>query len=150
MRALVVFESLAKVPMAHLLWDMIESAGLSRTLTDVAVAVAEDARDCKRKKVVAGRAQLLAAIGKKTAVLLVGNVALEGVTDKRGIKQKRGRPWEDADGNIYIPCLPPGMIAYDERTTPLIEADVRLFADVAKSGKIPRENALEFTIVDSR
>lgn len=149
MRAVVVFESLAKVPMTHLLWDMLDAAGLPRADVVVAVAVPEDMRDCKRRQIVAGREQLKAALGDKSAVLLVGNAALESITDKKGIKQRRGKPFTQ-DGCVFVPTLPPGVMAYDERTRPMIDADLKLFADVARTGQVPREDRLDWTIIDCR
>lgn len=147
-RTVIVVESTAKVPMMHLLWRSLEQAGVHRSEVDVVAAVPEDKRDCKRRDITAGRDQLTRALKGARAVMLLGNVPLEAVTDKKGIKQKRGRPWEEG-GVVYLPCLTPGSAAYDERVQPLLDADCRLFADIAKRGKIPREERLEWTIVDT-
>lgn len=157
--AVIVTESMAKVPMMHLLWKSLDQAGLHRSQVNVLAAVPEDKRDCKRRDITGGRHQLTEAIdllraaeerrGRKLAVMLLGNVPLEAVTDAKGIKQKRGRPWEE-NGVVYLPCLTPGNAAYDERVMPVIDADCRLFADIAKTGNIPREERLEWTIVDTR
>jgi DNA polymerase I-like protein with 3'-5' exonuclease and polymerase domains len=149
MRVAIVTESLARVPRMDLLWDALDRAGLPRASCDVVAAVPEDARDCKRRQITAGRDQLHRALRGATAVMLVGNVPLEAITDKKGIKQKRGRPWEE-NGRIYLPVMPPGAAAYDEKVLPMLEADMRLFADIARKGKIPREEGLDYTIVDSR
>jgi len=151
-RALVLVESLARVPRMEMLLDALDRAGLPRAKLNIHAVVQEDKRDVKRRDVTAYRDKLTEALAENetpTAVLLVGNTALEAVTGKKGIKQKRGRPWEQG-GNIYVPILPPGVTLYDERTVPMIEADAQLFADVAIRGKIPREDRLDWTIVDTR
>lgn len=134
--------------MMHLLWKQLEAAGLKRAECDVVAAVDEDVPEVKRKHIVAGRDQMWRAIEDADTVLLIGNVPLEAVTDKKGIKQVRGRPWEQ-NGTIFLAVLPPGTAAYDERVIPMLEADARLFAEIARKGKIPREERLEWTIVDT-
>lgn len=108
----------------------------------------EDTRDVKKRQVRDGIPALRESIGTGAVVLLVGNTPLEAITGKKGIKQKRGRPFEQ-DGNIYVPTMPPGVLLYDTNTLPMMEADLRLFADCARKGKIPREEALDWTIVEN-
>lgn len=151
MRALVVVESLAKVPRFEQLQDMLERAGVPRATLNIHAVVQEDTRAIKARHVREGTPALRKMIGERTAVLLVGNTPLEAITGKKGIKQRRGRPFSEDDlGNIYIPTLPPGVMAYDDRSTSLIQADVALFADVVRKGKVPREESLDWTIVDTR
>lgn len=135
--------------MMHVLWQKLEDLGLKRVQCDHAVAVPEDTKDVKRRHITAGREQLQSIVAqRKSVVLLIGNTPLESITDKKGIKQKRGRPWEQ-DGTIYLPIIPPGAAAYDERVMPQLEADLRLFVDIWKKGEIPREERLDWTIVDT-
>lgn len=149
MQPVIVTESLAKVPRMDILWGILDRAGLSRVECNVVAAVPEDTKDVKRRHITAGREQLMHSLRKPSVVLLIGNTPLEAVTDKKGIKQRRGRPWEE-NGNIYLPCLPPGTAAYDERVLPQLEADLRLFVEIWKKREIPREDALDWTIVDTR
>lgn len=149
MRAAIVVESLAKVPAMHLLWEALKKAGLERLECDVVAAVPEDVRDPRPRAIRDGREQLWRGLESHKVVLLLGNTALEAVTDAKGIKTKRGRPFEQ-DGKLYLPCLTPGNAAYDEKILPMLEADARLFGDMVKRGAIPREENLDWTIVDTR
>jgi len=149
MRAVVVVESLAKVPRFDELRDMLFLAGVPLATLDVTAVVLEDTRAIKARHVREAAPGLVERIGERAAVLLVGNTALEAVTGKKGIKQRRGRPFQQGSC-IYVPILPPGVMAYDDRSTALIQADVTLFADVVRKGKVPREEALDWTIVDTR
>lgn len=85
---------------------------------------------------------------KPKAVLLLGNVPLISITGEGGIKSKRGRPF-DKDGIIYLPTYHPAYILRDDRAMPAFEADIRLFVDIIRRGKIPREEGLDWTIVDT-
>jgi len=82
-------------------------------------------------------------------VLLLGNTPLESLTGKGGIKKRRGRPWEQ-DGIIYLATYHPTFVLRDERARIPFEADIELFSEIVKSGKIPREEGLNWAIVDSR
>lgn len=149
MRALVVVESLARVPKIEWLYDALDRAGIPRARLNQCAVVQADTKSVGKRVLRESIPELKRQIGERTAVLLVGNTALEAVTGKKGIKQKRGRPFEDELGNIYVPILPPGAAAYDERILPMMEADARLFADVVRGGRIPREETLDWTIVDT-
>jgi DNA polymerase I-like protein with 3'-5' exonuclease and polymerase domains len=146
MRVVVVVESAKRVSNFKLIEKTLEAQNIFKF--DLCPVVLEECEDVKRRHIVAGREQLTAAIGKGCAVMLVGNTPLEAITDKKGIKQKRGRPFEQ-DGNVYLPIMPPGSALYDEKVLPSIEADLRLFAEICKKGAIPREEELDWTIVDS-
>lgn len=153
MRALVVVESLARVPRMESLYAMLEEAGLPRAKLNVCAVVQEDTRGVRARQIRDGAPEVLRQIGEgddaaPTAVLLVGNTPLEAVTGKKGIKSRRGRPWLKGE-HIFVPILPPGVLSYDERSAPLMRADAQLFADVVRRGKLPEEEALDWTIVDT-
>lgn len=152
MRAVVAFESLARVPNSKFLWAELERVGLPFGKIVSCSVVPEDASKIRPKQIKQNRDRFLrddCAEGlTRSVVLLVGNTPLEAVTGKKGIKQRRGKPFEQ-NGNIYLPIMPPGVCLYDGRQIPMLEADLRLFADIAARGKIPREEGLDWTIVDS-
>jgi DNA polymerase I-like protein with 3'-5' exonuclease and polymerase domains len=127
--------------------DKLAEYGLPVSKLAMLASVAEDVKEPSKRQVREGKPQLAEGLSTKTAVLLVGNTPLESVTGKKGIKQKRGRPFEQ-DGNIYLPTMPPGTALYDARTIPMMESDLRLFAEIVRKGEIPREDALDYTIVD--
>lgn len=153
MRPAVAFESLARVPNVEFLYKELERLGLPRRKLCTGSVVLEETRDVKPRMVRDAREKFMADVcgagtGAKSAVLLVGNTPLEAVTGKKGIKQRRGKPFEQ-DGCIFVPIMPPGTCLYDARQIPILEVDLRLFVDIVHQGKIPREDDLDWTIVDS-
>lgn len=150
MRALVVVESLARVPRFDDLCYLLEQAGIPRARLNVVSVIREKLESPPRPKAIREAVpELRRHITPGTAVLLVGNTPLEAITGKKGIKTKRGHPFEE-DGCFFVPILPPGVMAYDERSTPLIRADVEMFSEIVRRGKMPEEEALDWTIVDTR
>lgn len=87
----------------------------------------------------------LAAVRPKF-VLLLGNVALQSITGKPGIKKRRGKPFEQ-DGRIYLPAYHPSFVLRDPSNRPLLERDIALFRTIVSKGEIPREDALDIVIV---
>lgn len=85
---------------------------------------------------------------KPKFVLLMGNVPLMSITGRAGIKKSRGRPFE-RDGIIYLPTYSPSFVLRDERHRAPFEADIAIFAEIVRTGGIPRENNLDWTIVDT-
>lgn len=85
---------------------------------------------------------------KPRFVLLLGNVPLISITGEGGIKKKRGRPFEE-DGTIYFPTYHPAYILRDERSRPHFEADLRFFKEMVDRGSIPKEEGLDYTIVQT-
>lgn len=83
---------------------------------------------------------------KPRFILLLGNVALQSVTGKSGIKSKRGRPFEK-DGIIYLPTFHPAATFHDPSAEELIVKDLKLFREIVDSGEIPREKNLNIKIV---
>lgn len=130
----------------------LEKNGLSGIEAHNTVAAVNDFVEKPKKKHINAHREHLAKHldegGTQTVVLLVGNVPLQSVTGKAGIKQKRGRPFEQG-GNIYLPIMSPGILMHDDRQRPMMEADVRLFCEIAERGGIPREEGLNYTIVDT-
>lgn len=85
---------------------------------------------------------------KPRFVLLLGNVPLISITGEGGIKKKRGRSFEE-DGVIYFPTYHPAYILRDERSKPHFEADIRFFKEMVDRGSIPKEEGLDYTIVQT-
>lgn len=149
MRAVVICEQ-GRIPHEKLLRSLL--LGQGHNLDDMELISVLDEGDKPGKRVVRNAgAALTGYLEEKTedtAVLLIGNLALEAVTGKKGIKQKRGRPWQE-NHLVYLPIMSPGTVLYDERTRPLLESDCRLFAEILEQGQIPRERELEWTIVEN-
>jgi uracil-DNA glycosylase family 4 len=86
------------------------------------------------------------AVVKPKFVLLLGNVALQSITEKPGIQRRRGKPIEQ-DGRIYLPTFHPSFILRDPSQRPLLDRDFSLFRTIIGKGEIPREDALDIVIV---
>lgn len=84
---------------------------------------------------------------KPRFVLLLGNVALQSITGKAGIKSKRGRPFE-RDGVIYLPTFHPASVFHEPDNEGLILKDIILLRTIVDAGEIPRERDLNVVIVD--
>lgn len=150
MKAFIAFESQARVSNVKWLYDTLEKYGLPQKSVASGCVVLDEIADVKKKHITQYRDQFEKQLeGGGRVVLLIGNTPLQAVTGKAGIKQKRGRPFEQ-DGNLYLPTFSPGTILYDENVKPLIEADLRLFVEMVKKGRIPREEGLNHTIVRHR
>lgn len=149
LRVLVVVESLARVPRMELLHELLDKAGVPRAVTNVVAVVQQREGPVRARQIREAAAGVAEAVGDRTAVLLVGNTPLEAVTGQKGIKNRRGRPWVDDRGNVFLPILPPGVTLYDERTVPMMEADCRLFGEIVRRGEVPREEGLDWSVVDS-
>lgn len=150
-RPVILWESLARVSNQKLVIETLAEHGVPLAQVVQASVVQEQIKggEIKRRHVSAGRDYVVEnVLAKGDVVLLVGNVPLEAITDSKGIKQKRGRPFEH-DGVFYLPIMPPGIALYDERTIPMMEADLALFADMCHKGKIPREESLDYVIVST-
>ena len=81
-------------------------------------------------------------------VLLLGNVAMQAVLGKTGIKKARGKPIKQ-DGRIYFPVYHPAFILRDPNNSSTFENDILTFADIIQFGDIPKEKALNMRIVDT-
>lgn len=86
---------------------------------------------------------------KPKFVLLLGNVPLQAITGKAGIKKQRGKPFE-RDGIVYLPTYHPAFALRDPPMKYFIDRDVRLFREIVDGKGIPRESALDFVIVKTR
>lgn len=137
----------------RILWDALADAGIMRD--DVYVANAVSCRPPNNKTPT--KREIRACnhwvkrqieVVKPKFVLLLGNVPLESITGKKGIRAAAGKPIEQ-DGVIYLPCYHPASILYDERNLPPFKATIELFAEVVKHGKVPEEEGLNWTIVDT-
>lgn len=150
-RLVIVYESLRRVANQKFIYDELDRNGLPRARILECAAVQDHLEKPKKKDINRHRPQLEEVLAEgltKTIVLLVGNVPLQSVTGSAGIKQKRGRPFERG-GNIYLPMMAPGLLMHDDRNRPMMEADMRLFCEIAVKGEIPREEGLNWTIVDN-
>ena len=85
---------------------------------------------------------------KPKFVLLLGNVPLQAITGKTGIKKARGKPFTQ-DGILYMPTFHPAYILRDENNSPFFESDLQVFSDIVKRGELPREEGLNYVIVDT-
>lgn len=86
---------------------------------------------------------------KPKYVLLLGSVALEQALGMKGIKKIRGKPIE-RDGIIYLPTLHPAYVLRDPKQEGKFRADLQFFADIVKFGGIPKEEGLNWRIVNDR
>lgn len=86
---------------------------------------------------------------KPKYVLLLGNVPLQAITGKGGIKRRRGRPFEK-DGCIYLPTYHPAYILRNPNQDWLFRGDIRAFQGIVTGKGLPREKRLSFEIVDTR
>lgn len=112
--------------------------------------VLEEGESAGKKQIREGATRLRERIARTRPkfALLVGNTPLIAITGHAGIKQRHGVPFEQ-DGTFYLPIFAPGMIYHDERIKPVFEADIALFRQMVKAGKIPVEEGLNWTIVDT-
>lgn len=83
---------------------------------------------------------------KPKFILLLGNTPLQSITGSAGIRSKRGRPFE-RDGIIYMPTYHPAYILRDPNHAATFETDIRNFAEIVATGKVPREENVNPVIV---
>lgn len=86
------------------------------------------------------------AMVKPKYVLLFGNVPLESISGKKGIKKARGVPFEK-NGIIYLPTYHPAYALRDPGQRIIIEQDISLFAKIVENKGIPREKKLNYRVV---
>src|SRR5690606_15988133 len=84
---------------------------------------------------------------KPKYVLLLGNVPLASVLELKGIKKLRGKPIE-RDGVIYLPTYHPSYIMREPKQEETFESDIRFFAEIVNNGGIPREEGLNYHVVN--
>lgn len=84
---------------------------------------------------------------KPKYVLLLGATALEQALEMKGIKKLRGKPME-RDGYIYLPTFHPSYILRDPSQKGKFMADLRLFKDIIDYEGIPKEEGLNWRIVN--
>ena len=87
-------------------------------------------------------------IVKPKYVLILGNVPLQSVLGVTGIKKRRGKPVEQ-DGVVYMPTYHPSFVIRDPRNEGSFLADLELFSEIVKRGGIPREEKLDYVIVNN-
>lgn len=85
---------------------------------------------------------------KPKFILLVGGQVLEAVLGEKGIAKKRGCPIT-RHNRIYFPILPPNIIFHREKMKEVLVEDLKFFHKIVECGKIPEEEGLNWTLVDS-
>lgn len=139
-----------------LLDDLLERAGLSRDSIYTTNAVhcrPPDNRTPNKREIKACNEYLMAEINlvKPKFILTLGNVPLESLLGIKGIKKLRGSPIEHEfdHGLAYImPTYHPSYALRDPRNEPVIERDVKQFAEIIKRGKPRAEPGLNYKIVN--
>lgn len=136
-----------------LLDDLLDGAGITREDVYVANAVScrpPDNRTPSKAEIKSCKKWLDAQIDsvRPKFVLLLGNVPLQSITGKPGIKAKRGHPFEQ-DGIIYMPTFHPAFALRDPTQLEWIEKDLRLFSEIVRTGGIPREKNINSVLVDT-
>lgn len=136
-----------------LLNEFLEAAGLDRQEIYVANAVScrpPENKTPSKGEIKACKKWLDAQIESVDPkfVLLLGNTPLQSITGKPGIKARRGHPFEQ-DGIIYLPTYHPAFALRDPTQAQWIEKDLRLFAEIVRTGGIPREENLNSILVDT-
>lgn len=81
-------------------------------------------------------------------MLLLGNSALQAVTNESGIRAKRGKP-AMLDKRLYIPINHPNTYFKDEKYSWTATNDLRRLKDCIEFGGIPEERELNYRIVDN-
>lgn len=81
-------------------------------------------------------------------VLLLGNVPCEAVVGKTGIRNLRGKPFEQ-DNRVYLPIYHPNYALHDMKWESVIQGDIRRMGECFDFGGIPEEKGLDYTIVDT-
>lgn len=119
-----------------LLGRMLEEAGLSRDkiyITNVVHCQPPDNRTPTKSEIQACKKYLQAEMDlvKPKYVLLLGNVALQGVLGRSGITKYRGEIFEQ-DGVQYLPTLHPAAALRQPKYMPVIKADINRFARLVK------------------
>lgn len=137
----------------RLLNEFLEEEGLKRERIYVCNAVScrpPDNKTPSKGEIKACKTWLDAQIRsvKPKFVLLLGNVPLQSITGSAGIKKRRGRPFEQ-DGIIYLPTYHPAFTLRTPAEQATLQRDIRLFAEIVKTGGIPREENLNSILVDN-
>lgn len=87
---------------------------------------------------------------KPKFVLLLGNVPLMSITGEGGIRKKRGKPFEK-DGTIYFPTYHPAYVLRNLGGSEefQFQKDLKFFKEIVDYGGIPKEEGLNYTIIDN-
>lgn len=136
----------------ELLEELFERAGLDLNdayITNAVRCRPPDNRTPRKSEITACRPWMNKERAKSKAkfVLLLGNTALQSVLGVTGIKKLRGRPIEQ-DGVIYLPTYHPSYVLRDPRHRATVQADIEFFSQIIECGQIPREEGLNFVIVN--
>lgn len=137
-----------------LLDEMLKNVGLKRDKIYITNAVncrPPSNRAPKTREIDACRKWLKyqLAMVKPKYVMLMGNIPLQSMLKTKGIRKYRGRPIEH-EGMIVLPTYHPAyVLRNDRRDQELVEKDLKSFKDIIEFGGIPRERAVNSTIVDT-
>lgn len=127
-----------------LLDKMLREAGLSREqiyITNVVHCRPPGNRTPSKEEIQACKKYLQAEMDmvKPKYVLLLGNVALQGVLGKSGITKYRGEIFEQ-NGIQYLPTLHPAAALRQPKYMSVIQADINKFANLIKNTlNLPRD-----------
>lgn len=140
---------------------MIEAAGFSREDVYVTNAIhcrPPDNRTPKKKEIEACSHWLMMEIEqvKPKFILTLGNIPLQALTGKKGIKDLRGKPIElkgdkplsPLEGVKYIfPTYHPAFALRDPRNEPVLRRDIATFFEMVKRGKPRQESGLNVRMI---
>lgn len=134
-----------------LLDSCLKKAGINRRdvyITNVVHCRPPDNRTPTREEIKACRKYLEGEFQavKPKYVLLLGNVALQGVLGRSGITKYRGRIWEK-DGVTYLATFHPAAGLRQPRYIRVIEADIKRFAKLAR-GELKPPAEFRWTLVN--
>jgi uracil-DNA glycosylase family 4 len=137
----------------QLLWRELARVGIDRENVYVANAVScrpPDNRTPKKAEIKACSHWVNEQVKlvQPKFVLVLGNVPLISLTGSAGIKKQRGRAFEK-NGVIYLPTWHPSYVLRDDKNLGTFAADLRLFARIIKEGRIPKEDGLNWVIVNT-
>ena len=88
---------------------------------------------------------------KKTGakvVLVIGAFCFAALTGSSGIAKASGKPFEQ-DGVVYVPCLNPNSLNYDEKAKWSIQVAVERARQCVEYGGIPQNHDLNIRVVES-
>ena len=136
----------------ELLVQMLEDVGLDTSKMVFCYAVSCATDKPTKAQIRSCRKWLDAQIAEVSPkfVLIVGNTALQGVMDKTGIKNHRGRPVTVESGDVsmvFFPVYSPSYVEYDPRQEIILQHDLQNFADIVEHGKVRKEEDLNLRIV---
>lgn len=139
---------------------MIEAAGWSREDVYVTNAIhcrPPDNRTPKKKEIDACRHHLMAEIRqvKPEFILTLGNIPLQALVGKKGIKDLRGKPIELKPEELYgvkyiLPAYHPSFALRDPRNEPVLKRDIATFFEMVRNGGPREEEDFQYRIIRTK